>query len=97
MADLGIIGVAKMRFTADRCIGCGACVKACSHHAVGCLALKNGKAVKEESACIGCGECVLACPTLARNVSRISSGKSVWADAPVKDTARRQALPQLGD
>ncbi|EDI1551146.1 anaerobic sulfite reductase subunit AsrC [Salmonella enterica subsp. enterica serovar Enteritidis] len=29
MADLGIIGVAKMRFTADRCIGCGACVKAC--------------------------------------------------------------------
>uniref|UniRef100_UPI0009B18680 sulfite reductase subunit C n=1 Tax=Salmonella enterica TaxID=28901 RepID=UPI0009B18680 len=54
MADLGIIGVAKMRFTADRCIGCGACVKACSHHAVGCLALKNGKAVKEESACIGC-------------------------------------------
>ncbi|ECC3285724.1 sulfite reductase subunit C [Salmonella enterica subsp. enterica] len=65
MADLGIIGVAKMRFTADRCIGCGACVKACSHHAVGCLALKNGKAVKEESACIGCGECVLACPTLA--------------------------------
>ncbi|EHA5490834.1 anaerobic sulfite reductase subunit AsrC [Salmonella enterica] len=29
MADLGIIGVAKMRFTADRCIGCGACVLAC--------------------------------------------------------------------
>ncbi|EGZ4269555.1 anaerobic sulfite reductase subunit AsrC [Salmonella enterica subsp. enterica serovar Lexington] len=29
MADLGIIGVAKMRFTADRCIGCGECVLAC--------------------------------------------------------------------
>ncbi|EAA4050153.1 anaerobic sulfite reductase subunit AsrC [Salmonella enterica subsp. enterica] len=29
MADLGIIGVAKMRFTANRCIGCGECVLAC--------------------------------------------------------------------
>ena len=65
MADLGILGVAKLRFNAERCIGCSACVKACAHHAVGCLSLKNGKAIKEESACIGCGECVLACPTLA--------------------------------
>ncbi|TKI04681.1 sulfite reductase subunit C [Martelella alba] len=65
MADLGIIGMAKIRFNAERCIGCGACAKACEHHAVGCLALKNGKAVKQPSSCIGCGECVLACPTLA--------------------------------
>jgi anaerobic sulfite reductase subunit C len=65
MADIGIIGVARMHFTAERCIGCGACVKSCSHHAVNCLSLKNGKAVKEKSLCIGCGECVLACPTLA--------------------------------
>lgn len=65
MADFGIIGIAKIRFTSERCIGCGACVKACSHHSVGCLALRYGKAVKEESACIGCGECVLVCPTLA--------------------------------
>nr|WP_250855099.1 sulfite reductase subunit C [Escherichia coli] len=65
MSDFGITGVARMRFTAERCIGCGACVKACAHHAVGCLSLKNGKATKEESFCIGCGECVLACPTLA--------------------------------
>lgn len=64
MSDFGIIGVARMRFTAERCIGCGACVKACAHHAVGCLSLKNGKVTKEESLCIGCGECVLACPTL---------------------------------
>ncbi|HGH3371754.1 sulfite reductase subunit C [Kluyvera intermedia] len=65
MSDIGIIGVARMRFNADRCIGCGACVKSCSHHAVGCLSLKNGKAAKEPSLCIGCGECVLACPTMA--------------------------------
>jgi anaerobic sulfite reductase subunit C len=65
MADIGIIGVARIRFNAERCIGCGACVKSCTHHAVNCLSLKNGKAVKEKSLCIGCGECVLACPTLA--------------------------------
>ncbi|CAG9000807.1 MAG: Anaerobic sulfite reductase subunit C [Candidatus Celerinatantimonas neptuna] len=65
MTDIGILGVAKVRFNADRCIGCGACVQSCRHHAVGCLDLKNGKAVKENAACIGCGECVLACPILA--------------------------------
>ncbi|MFM2481398.1 sulfite reductase subunit C [Celerinatantimonas sp. YJH-8] len=65
MTDIGIIGVAKIQFNADRCIGCGACVQSCRHHAVGCLDLKNGKAVKESGSCIGCGECVLACPTLA--------------------------------
>ncbi|MFQ2920460.1 sulfite reductase subunit C [Aeromonas allosaccharophila] len=65
MADFGILGIAKINFNAERCIGCGACVKACSHHAVDCLSIKHGKAVKEESKCIGCGECVLACPTLA--------------------------------
>ena len=65
MADLGIIGVARIHFNSERCIGCGACVKNCGHHAVGCLSLKNGKAFKEPSTCIGCGECVLACPTMA--------------------------------
>ncbi|WP_264407563.1 sulfite reductase subunit C [Vibrio owensii] len=65
MADFGILGIAKINFESHRCIGCGACVKACAHHAVDCLSLKDGKAVKEESKCIGCGECVLACPTLA--------------------------------
>ncbi|HBN1924924.1 TPA: 4Fe-4S binding protein, partial [Escherichia coli] len=29
MSDFGIIGVARMRFTAERCIGCGECVLAC--------------------------------------------------------------------
>lgn len=65
MADFGILGIAKMRFNAKRCIGCGACIRACRHHAVDCLSIKNGKAVKDSSKCIGCGECVLACPTLA--------------------------------
>lgn len=65
MADLGVLGIARIKFTPERCIGCGACVRACKHHAVDCLSLHNGKASKQESLCIGCGECVLACPTLA--------------------------------
>ncbi|KNF07661.1 anaerobic sulfite reductase subunit C [Gottschalkia purinilytica] len=64
-SDFGIIGVSKIDFDYYRCIGCGACVKACKNHATNALAGKNGKAVKEESKCIGCGECVLVCPTSA--------------------------------
>ncbi len=93
LAHLGIIGVAKCASLPRRCIGCGACVKACSHHAVlGCLALKNGKAVKKESACIGCAaRCVLACPTLARQrkpdqLTAVRLGGRRW------NAARRQAL-----
>lgn len=65
MADIGIIGVTRIRFSYNRCIGCGACVRACKNHAVDCLSLNNGKATKEKNLCIGCSECVLACPTLA--------------------------------
>ncbi len=96
MADFGILGIAKIHFNAERCIGCGACVKACSHHAVDCLAIKHGKAVKEESKCIGCGECVLACPTLAwqRDPKQLYMVK--LGDAPARRPSYRQAVPQLG-
>jgi thioredoxin reductase (NADPH) len=49
---------------ASKCLGCGACVKACpetSHHDV--LGLINGKAVLiGPSDCIGHGACKTACP-----------------------------------
>ncbi len=49
---------------AAKCLGCGACVKACpetSHHDV--LGLINGKAVLiGPSECIGHGACKTACP-----------------------------------
>jgi len=31
LCDFGIIGVARMTYHPDRCIGCGACVRACEH------------------------------------------------------------------
>ena len=64
--DFGIIGMAKMEYLRDRCIGCGACADACAHHATGVLALNDDKMIdKDECCCVGCGECVIACPASA--------------------------------
>lgn len=64
--DFGVIGVARMEYHADRCIGCGGCVKACEHHATRVLSLNSqGKIDKDYCCCVGCGECVLVCPTSA--------------------------------
>ena len=37
--DFGIMGIAKMEYHPERCIGCGACVRACQHHATRVLSL----------------------------------------------------------
>ena len=64
--DFGIMGIAKMEYHQERCIGCGACVRACEHHATRVLSLnKDGKIDKDTCCCVGCGECVIACPTSA--------------------------------
>ena len=64
MADFGIIGCAKIDFHPERCIGCGACVRACKKGATRVLeAGPNGMPLKDACCCVGCGECVRACPT----------------------------------
>lgn len=64
LADFGIIGVAKIDFHPERCIGCGACVKACKKGATRVLSAgPNGMPLKDPCCCVGCGECVRACPT----------------------------------
>ncbi|OBY10005.1 sulfite reductase subunit C [Clostridium paraputrificum] len=64
--DFGVIGQSRMIYHPERCIGCGACVKACEHHATRVLSLnKNGLVDKDPCCCVGCGECVLACPASA--------------------------------
>lgn len=41
------------------CVGCGICVKWCSH---GAIAMAGEKAEIQAKTCVGCAECILVCP-----------------------------------
>lgn len=54
----------------DKCVGCGACVRACPSPEANILkVLENGKTVTEinPDKCIACGECIKACSVKARD------------------------------
>ena len=68
--DFGIIGMTEPQYHKDRCVDCGACVKACKRKAVNVLSVVNHKIIRNAEKCIGCGECVIACPTRAWTRSR---------------------------
>ncbi len=65
MHDFGILGMTLPQFDPNRCISCGACVKACKKKSISALELKNYRPVRNEEKCIGCGECVINCPNMA--------------------------------
>ena len=46
-------------YDAKKCIGCGKCMKACVHGAIG----PGNTTWVDRSKCVGCGECVNVCPT----------------------------------
>ncbi|MDF2804789.1 sulfite reductase subunit C [Clostridium saccharoperbutylacetonicum] len=65
MQDFGIIGMTEPQYEANRCISCGACIKACKKLSVGALSFENYKVVRNTERCVGCGVCVTKCPTRA--------------------------------
>lgn len=56
----------QLMFFEKLCVGCGACVKACTSHAIKFI---QGKAPANPDLCITCGKCADVCPTNAREVS----------------------------
>lgn len=61
-----------IRFDADRCIGCGACVRDCL---TGHIVLIEGKAALREGRCIQCGHCYAVCPTEAVSMDGYDCGE----------------------
>lgn len=65
MHDFGIMGMTEPVYRSERCVSCGACVKACEKKSVGALSTVNYKVRRNHEKCIGCGECVIQCPARA--------------------------------
>ena len=63
----------QLRFFASRCIGCGACVKACPNNA-----FRDGRF--DFTRCLSCGRCAEVCPTGARELcGRVMTSGQVYA------------------
>lgn len=65
MHDFGIMGMTLPQFEPDRCISCGACVRACKKKSTGALTGVNYRPQRDHQRCIGCGECIINCPNMA--------------------------------
>jgi electron transfer flavoprotein alpha subunit len=77
-----------IKFDADKCTGCGACVSSC---AFGVLEIKDDKVFSREG-CTLCGACVEACPVEAisrenepQNAASGEDNQGVWVFAEQRD------------
>lgn len=53
----------ELLWNAEKCTGCGWCVKSCPQKAVSMI---NGRPFTNRTVCIGCGECAMTCLSAAR-------------------------------
>jgi ferredoxin len=57
---IGAGALEYVRFRAERCTGCAACLRRCPTRAI---RIRRHKPVRIVGQCIGCGECLRACPS----------------------------------
>ena len=72
------------RWTATRCLGCGACVAACPR---GALSLGPDGVAIDRSRCDGCGACAAECPATAIELWGVSRDSASLARELLKDEA----------
>jgi len=67
--------VKRVEFSADRCKGCGLCIKACPRGIIKFSDVTNEKGyrvatVEDQDKCTSCGLCAVMCPDVAIRVKR---------------------------
>ena len=86
----------NLKYDADTCIGCGACVDRCPMDAV---ALGDDGVCVMDAKCVRCGQCALVCPVEARHL--VAKPAEEWMELPddmmsdYLDEARRRAAAGL--
>lgn len=70
--------VPELEFAAEKCLGCGLCVAACTH---GAIRLEGGRSHTDRARCLGSGACVAACPNGARGLhGRRTTARQLFAE-----------------
>ncbi|MFO7982299.1 MAG: 4Fe-4S dicluster domain-containing protein [Desulfuromonadales bacterium] len=88
-----IDGIAKTPYVAvidaDRCSGCGLCLKACNVEAIGLSEGQGrGRAMIDESVCLGCGACISGCNSEALSLVE-------RAERPVPPATRKELFVRI--
>ena len=96
--DVGVedVTVPVVRIDADRCTGCGECVKVCAYSA---LARVGDTAIVFPGLCHGCGGCVDVCPENAiseidRKIGEMSRSRGVTARTAEHPPATGEGVPE---
>ena len=66
----------KITFDADKCVGCGKCIKVCPFQAIVEKEIRGEKKAQTiEAVCQGCGLCTATCPQGAIQLSHFTDNQ----------------------